>query len=45
MLDALVGFGQRVVDGVFDAAGGRTDQLDFLVRVMVTHNDLLGMWN
>ena len=43
MFDALVGFGQRVVDGVFDAGGGRADQLDFLVRVMVTHGDLLGV--
>eukprot|EP00388_Colpodella_angusta_P013488 GDKJ01033863.1.p1 GENE.GDKJ01033863.1~~GDKJ01033863.1.p1 ORF type:complete len:106 (-),score=9.96 GDKJ01033863.1:167-484(-) len=43
VLDALVRFSQRIVDGVLDAAGGRADQFDFLVGVMVTHGDLLGV--
>jgi ElaB/YqjD/DUF883 family membrane-anchored ribosome-binding protein len=41
MLDGLAGLGERVVDGVFDATGGRANQLDFLVRVVVSHSVLL----
>jgi hypothetical protein len=36
VLDALVGFGQGIVDRVFDAGGGRANQFDFLVSVMIT---------
>src|SRR5450830_1966769 len=41
MLDAFAGLGQGIVDGVFDAGGGRTYQFDFLVGVVVAHAVLL----
>ena len=34
VLDALAALGNRVIDGILDAGGGRTDQFDFLVGVM-----------
>src|SRR5690606_30461700 len=37
----LGGLGERVVDRVLDAAGGRADQLDLLVGVMIRHVSLL----
>src|SRR5450830_43579 len=41
VLDAFTGLGQGIVDGVFDAGGGRTYQFDFLVGVVVAHAVLL----
>ncbi|MNL56797.1 hypothetical protein D3C87_1803160 [compost metagenome] len=41
VLETFTGLGQCVVDRVFDTAGGRADQFDFLVGVMVSHGVLL----
>ena len=35
VLDAFAGFGQSVLDSVFNGGGGRSDDFDFLVRVMI----------
>jgi hypothetical protein len=36
VLDALVGLGQGIVDGVLDAGWGRAHQFDFFVGVMIS---------
>jgi hypothetical protein len=41
VFDAFGRFSQGVVDRIFNAAGGRANQFDFLVGVMVRHGVLL----
>jgi hypothetical protein len=36
-LDAFGGFSDCVIDRVFDGGGRRADQLDFLVRMVISH--------
>ncbi|RMN76990.1 CbsD/ElaB super protein [Pseudomonas cannabina pv. alisalensis] len=37
MAEAFAGFGQRIVDGIFDGGGGRADDFNFFVRVVIGH--------
>ncbi len=41
VLDAFIGLGQCITDGVFYAARGRAYQFDFFVGVMIRQNVLL----